>query len=75
MSSMILALGWNEESDRLVAQFDTDTFYLYENVGPLMAARIIYAYSAGQAFTLHIKKARPGTFPYRKITREEVEAL
>ncbi len=70
---MILALGYNHLTETLVAQFDPETFYIYEGVPASIACQIIFAESIGKEFNSEIKANRK--YGYRKITREEAEAV
>ena len=63
VSSNVTALGYDEEKQRLVVQFG-DSFYEYEGVTPITAARIIFADSIVKAFHQNIKAA---SVPVRKI--------
>ena len=62
-SSNVSALGWDEEKQRLVVQFG-DSWYEYDNVDAVTAARVIFADSIGKAFHQHIRAPQ---IPMRKI--------
>ncbi len=70
---MILALGYNYQTETLVAQFDIESFYIYEGVPPLTACRVIFAESVGKEFNALIKADHK--YGFRKITAEEAEAV
>lgn len=63
VSSNVTAIGWDEDKQRLVVQFG-DSFYEYDNVDAITAARVIFADSIGKAFQQHIRGAG---VPMRKI--------
>lgn len=66
-STMILSLGWDENTRRLVAQFGPNDYYEYYNVPPEIAARVVFAESNGRTFNELVKR----NFQYGKINREE----
>lgn len=69
-SSQITAIGWNPDTQRLVAQFG-ESFYEYDGVPARTAAIIMFSESHGIAFDQLVKK---GGYPYRRITRELAES-
>lgn len=69
-SSMILALGWDEETLRMVVQFGENNYFEYLGVPAEIAARVIYSPSKGRAFTTQVKQ---GGFAYQRITRAQAE--
>jgi len=71
-SSMMVAIGYNPETEVLVAQFDLDTYYRYDGVPPGIVATVMFATSVGKAFNVLIKK---GKFPYHKIDAATAAAL
>ena len=70
---MMIALGYNYQTETLVAQFDVGSFYVYEGVPPLVACRVIFAESVGKEFNALIKADHK--YGYRKVTAEEAEAV
>lgn len=76
-SSQIEAIGYHHESQSLDVEFvkrkpDAPTsVYRYTNVPPHVHADLIAAESIGKHFGEYVKKL-PGTYPYRKLTPEEI---
>ncbi len=70
-SSMILSMGWNPETGRLVAQFGEGIWYEYDNIPADVAARVIFNKSVGGTFNELVKK---GDFQYRRVTTESALA-
>ena len=66
-SSMIMSIGWNPDSQRLVAQFKEGVWYEYDGIPADVAARIIFNPSVGGTFNDLIKK---GGFQFRRVTTE-----
>ncbi len=65
ISSMVMSLGWNPDTGRLIAQFSEDVWYEYDNVPADVAARVIFNKSVGGTFTALVKK---GEFKFRRVT-------
>jgi len=70
-SSMIMSMGWNPDTGRLVAQFSEGVWYEYDGIPADIAARIIFNKSVGGTFDALIKK---GGFTYRRVNTEEALA-
>ena len=71
-SSSMVAIGYNQETEVLVAQFNAETYYRYDGVPPELVATVMFSPSLGKAFNTLIKK---GNFPYQKINGEVAAAL
>ena len=75
-SSMMVAIGYNPETEVLVVQFNEETYYRYDMVPAGLVPRIMFAPSIGKAFNKLIKDQRGALVgSYQKIDAATAAAL
>lgn len=73
VSSMLAGIGYNPDSENLVAQFQNGgKLFKYSGVPAGVFVSVITAESQGAAFTKFIKKA---AYPFQQITADELDVL
>ena len=68
LSSRMVAAKYDRESQRLVVQFNMNTWYEYDNVPSDEVVDFMFADSIGAAFSSGVEKKG---YPYRRISRDQ----
>lgn len=68
VSSALLAVKFDRETNRLVVQFGEDIFYVYNGVPGDVVLDFLFADSIGRSFDVLVKK---GGFGFKRISVDE----
>jgi hypothetical protein len=70
-SKLIAGIGYDPDTHDLVAQFDKDTYYVYNDVPPEIVVQVLFSASHGSTFDRLVKK---GDFQFRRVSPDWVFA-